>query len=92
MIAIMCFPIMIYMCMPYYLYSSSLNSPIVLFICLTARFPIFAWTLGSLRFGSAEIDRFKAFIDRPGDFLEAIVSMGEVSSVLIVGTSPENGL
>ena len=38
---------------------------------LTWRLPIFARTLGSLRFGSAEIERFRTFIDLPGDFREA---------------------
>ena len=67
-------------------------SPIVLLIVFVIRFPIFAWTFGSLRLGSAEIDRFKTFIDRPWDFRDAaIVSSASVSSVFIVGTSPVYG-
>ena len=38
------------------------------------------------------MDRFSTFIDLPGDFLEAIVSVDGDSSVLIVGSSPANRL
>ena len=69
-----------------------LYSPIDLFVTFVILFPIFAWIFGSLRFGSADIDRFRTFIDLPGDFRDAMFPNGEVALVVIVGTVAAIGL